>query len=222
MTSSVAELVLAERESQRGLRLLGAHPLDDPLQAVGVHQVEAPGLHADFPPLRTVENRPTNLPRQVTPLIGRDAELKHLRTLIASNPLVTTTGAGGVGKTRLTLEAGAQLLDGFADGAWLVELAAITDPVMVPSAVNTALGVDASTDQTPLAALISRVKRQGLLLLLDNCEHVIDAVAKLVEAVLAVAPKVRVVASSQEPLGIAGEQVFACPHSRYPRVRDDR
>jgi predicted ATPase/class 3 adenylate cyclase len=216
VTSSVAELLLAERESQGGLRLLGAHPLDDPLQAVGVHQVEAPGLRAEFPPLRTADNRPTNLPRQVTPLIGRNEEIERLRALIVSNTLVTITGTGGVGKTRLALEAGAQLLDGFADGVWLVELAAISDPVMVPGAVNSALGVDASTDQTPMAALISRVKRQELMLLLDNCEHVIDAVAQLVEAVLAVAPKVRVVTSSQEPLGIAGEQVFRLPSLALP------
>jgi predicted ATPase/class 3 adenylate cyclase len=217
VTSSAAELIAAERENRHTLRHLGAHPLDDPLQPVDVHQVDVPGLPHEFPPLRTTENRPTNLPRQPAPLIGRDAELERIRALLSQNPLVTVTGTGGVGKTRITLEAGARLLDRFPDGVWLVELAAISDSTLVPSAATNALAVDTSSAKTPQEALLSRLKHQHLLLLLDNCEHVIEAVASLVESLLAVAPNVRVLVSSQEPLGIAGEQVFRLPSLAVPK-----
>ncbi len=217
VTSSAAELVAAERENRHTLRHLGAHPLDDPLQPVGVHQVDVPDLPHEFPPLRTTENRPTNLPRQPTALIGRDAELERLRTLLSQNPLVTVTGTGGVGKTRITLEVGTRLLDRFPDGAWLVELAAISDATLVPGAVTTALDIDTSSAKTPLEAMVSRLKSQDLLLLLDNCEHVIDAVAAMVETLIAAAPKVRVLISSQEPLGIAGEQIFRLPSLGVPK-----
>ena len=217
VTSSAAELVAAERENRHTLRHLGAHPLDDPLQPVGVHQVDVPELPHEFPPLRTTENRPTNLPRQPTALLGRDAELERLRALLSQNPLVTVTGTGGVGKTRITLELGTRLLDRFPDGAWLVELAAISDATLVPGAVTTALHIDTSSAKTPLEAMVSRLKNQDLLLLLDNCEHVIDAVAAMVEALIAAAPKVRVLISSQEPLGIAGEQIFRLPSLGVPK-----
>jgi len=217
VTSSAAELVAAERENRHTLRHLGAHPLDDPLQPVGVHQLDVPGLPHEFPPLRTTENRPTNLPRQPTALIGRDAELERLHGLLSQNQLVTVTGTGGVGKTRITLEMGIRLLDRFPDGAWLVELAAISDAALVPGAVTTALHIDTSSAKTPVEAMVSRLRNQDLLLLLDNCEHVIDAVATMVEALIAAAPKVRVLISSQEPLGIAGEQIFRLPSLGVPK-----
>jgi predicted ATPase/class 3 adenylate cyclase len=217
VTSSAAELVAAERENRHMLRHLGAHPLDDPLQPVGVHQLDVPGLPHEFSPLRTTENRPTNLPRQPTALIGRDAELERLHTLLSQNQVVTVTGTGGVGKTRITLEMGLRLLDRFPDGTWLVELAAISDATLVPGAVTTALHIDTSSAKTPLDAMVSRLRNQDLLLLLDNCEHVIDAVATMVEALIAAAPKVRVLISSQEPLGIAGEQIFRLPSLGVPK-----
>jgi hypothetical protein len=150
VTSSVAELIEAEREQHHALRRLGAHALDDPLQPVVVHQVDVPGLPDDFPPLRTVENRRTNLPRQPSPLIGRAVDLARLISLLSQSALVTVTGPGGVGKTRIVLEAGAQLLDQFLDGVWLVQLAAISDPLLVASAATNALGVVTSSGKTSL------------------------------------------------------------------------
>ena len=217
VTSSASELIAAERENLHALRLLGTHTLDDPLQPVAVYQVDVPNLPHEFPPLRTIENRPTNLPRQPTPLIGRDAELGHVSELLSQHQMVTVTGTGGVGKTRITLEAGAKLLDRFPDGVWLVELAAISDASLVPGAVTTALGIDTSSAKTPLEAMLSRLRHQDLLLLLDNCEHVIEAAAAMVEALLAVAPRLRVLVSSQEPLGIAGEHIFRLPSLSVPK-----
>lgn len=216
VTPSVAELVVAERESRHTLHHLGAHPLDDPLQPVGVYQVDVPGQPHEFAPLRTIDLRPTNLPRQPTALIGRDDELARINTLLAENPLVTVTGTGGVGKTRITLEAGVRLLDRYPDGVWLVELAAISDASLVPGAVTTALGIDTSSAKTPLEAMVSRLRHQDLLLVLDNCEHVVEAVATMVEALLAATPKLRFLVSSQEPLGIAGEQIFRLPSLGVP------
>jgi predicted ATPase/class 3 adenylate cyclase len=218
VTSSAAELIGAERESRYALRHLGMHPLDDPMQPVAVYQVDVPSLPQHFPPLRTTETRPTNLPRQPTPLIGRETDFERLCALVAAHPLVTLTGAGGVGKTRLALEAGIQLLHDYSDGAWLVELAPLTDPAMVPGAVITALGIEAPGDRSPLQTLVGRLRNQEVLLLLDNCEHVIDAVAKLVESLLASAPRVRMLCSSQEPLGIADEQVFRLPSLTVPAI----
>ncbi len=216
VTSSAAELIGAERESRYALRRIGTHPLDDPMQHVAVYQVDVPSLPQHFPPLRTPENRPTNLPRQPTPLIGREMELERLCALVAANPLVTLTGTGGVGKTRLALEAGTQRLHDYSDGAWLVELAPVTDPATVPGTVITALGIEAPEDRSPLETLVGRLRHQEVLLLLDNCEHVIDAVAKLVESLLASAPRMTVLCSSQEPLGIAGEQIFRLPSLTVP------
>ena len=200
VTSSAAELIDAERESRYALRHLGTYPLDDPMQPVAIYQVDVPSLPQRFPPLRTTQTRPTNLPRQPTPLIGRQVDFERLCALVVANPLVTVTGSGGVGKTRLALEVGAHLLREFSDGAWLVELAAIIDPAMVPGAAIAALGIDPPEDSSPLETLVGRLRRQEALLLLDNCEHVIDAVANLVEPLLASAPRVRVLCSSQEPL----------------------
>lgn len=217
VTSSVAELIEAEREQCVQLRRLGAHALDDPLQPVVVHQVDVPGLPNDFPPLRTVENRRTNLPRQPSKLIGRAADLAHLTSLLSQSALVTVTGPGGVGKTRMVLEAGSQHLDRFADGVWLVQLAAISDPLLIASAAMNALGIVSSSGKTPQEALLARLKHSNLLLLLDNCEHLVAAVASLVQAVLAAAPNVRLLVSSQEPLGIDGEQVFRLPSLTVPK-----
>ena len=119
ITSSAAELITAERESAFVLRHVGTPALDDPSQPVDVYQVEVAGLPLDFPPIRTTPARPTNLPRQLTVLIGRDAELERVRAMLADSPLVTVTGTGGVGKTRVTLEAGDRMLGQFRDGVWL-------------------------------------------------------------------------------------------------------
>ncbi len=215
-TSASAELLAAEREVKEPLRLIGNHPLDDPQQPVSIHQVLIAGLPQDFPPLRTPETRPTNLPGHLTQLIGRAAELQAVRDLLANHRLVTLTGPGGVGKTRLAVEAGLELLPRFAHGTWIVELAPLSDAALVMSTVGTALRLDLSGNRTPRDILISHLQSQDILIVLDNCEHVIDAVAELIEAILGSAPRVRILASSQELIGLPGEQVLRVPPLEVP------
>ncbi len=157
-----------------------------------------------------------NLPRNLPALIGRDRDLAQLRALIAANRLVTVTGSGGVGKTRLVIEAGAACLAEFAAGVWLVEFAPLADADLVPTAVTSALGIEVPADRTATDVLISRMRDQRILLVLDNCEHVVGAVASLLEALLASAPSLKALVSSQELIGIAGEQVFRLPSLSVP------
>ena len=219
VTASAAELTVAERDHPHPLRLLGAHPLDDPSQPVGVYQVDAPGLRREFPSLRTSDARRTNLPHQATDLIGREAELAEVQQLLDAGRLVTLAGAGGVGKTRLALDAGAGRLDRHADGVWIVELAPIADSALVASTTATALRIESSGELEPLDLLVSRVRDKAMLLLVDNCEHVIQAVAQMVDALLAAAPGLHVLATSQEPLGVSGEQVLRVPSLSVPDER---
>lgn len=144
-------------------------------------------------------------------LIGRHRELAQLLTLIAGHRLATVTGPGGVGKSRLVIEAAWAGGAGFADGVWLVELAALADAALVPSAITAALGIDASAATDALIALRRQLGDRRLLIILDNCEHMIAAVATVLEAVLSAAPNVHALVSSQQSIGISGEHVLRLP-----------
>jgi predicted ATPase len=176
----------------------------------------APPAASAAPPMVNTALARDNLPRNLPALIGRDRELAQLRALIAANRLVTVTGSGGVGKTRLVAEAGAACLGEFAAGVWLVEFAPLADAALVPSAVTAALAMEIPANRPPTEVLISRLRDQQILLVLDNCEHVVGAVAALVETLLAAAPAVKVLLSSQELIGIQGEQVYRLPSLSVP------
>jgi predicted ATPase/DNA-binding winged helix-turn-helix (wHTH) protein len=151
---------------------------------------------------------PTNLPEPVSELIGRDVELDEIQDLSTSHRLVTLTGAGGIGKTRLGFEVARHLLPKFSDGVWAIELAPLSDPELVPVAVATVLGLElASGTATPLS-VATALRSKRLMLVLDNCEHVVDAAAQLAEALLRANPAARVIATSREPLRVEGERVF--------------
>jgi len=190
---------------------LGARRLRDVPTPVGVFQVRAPGLATDFPPLRALDTSPGNLRRATSSLIGRESELDDVQAAVKAHRLVTLTGVGGVGKTRLALEVAARLVDEFPDGVWFFELAAVTDPASVPDAVAAVLGITQqpgmSVSETVAAALEGRTR----LLVFDNCEHVRDAAADLVESILAQSATVRILATSREGLGIPDEQVWLVP-----------
>lgn len=181
--------------------------------------VEAPGTSpdaaAELPPSPRPANR-HNLPRSVEALIGRERKLSQLLELIASHRLVTVTGPGGVGKSRLVVDAAWACVDRFADGVWLVELASLADSSLVPSAITTALGISVPPSADPRAELVRQIGDRKLLIVLDNCEHVIDVVASLLDAVLAGAPNVHALVSSQELIGIAGEHVLRLPSLAVP------
>jgi predicted ATPase/DNA-binding winged helix-turn-helix (wHTH) protein len=159
---------------------------------------------------------PTNLPAPVSDFIGRETELRELRELLRHNRLVTVVGTGGIGKTRLGLEAARAMLEEFADGVWLAELAPLNDPELVASAINTALGLQSGAGRWTLERLAAALRGRRLLLVLDNCEHVIGAAAREAEALLRAVPGARILATSQEPLGIDGECTYRLSPLEFP------
>jgi predicted ATPase len=152
-----------------------------------------------------------NLPLQQTSFIGREHELVDVKQLLASRQLLTLTGAGGCGKTRLALQAAAEVTPAYEDGTWLVELAALADPGGVARAVATAVGLREVPDRPLGDVLIGFLRNKSLLLVVDNCEHVVDAVARLIDDVLRTCPRVRILATSREPLGCVGETTWRVP-----------
>jgi predicted ATPase len=189
---------------------LGEHRLRDLAAPTRLFQVRAPGLAVSFPPLRTLDRVPGNLPVMATSFIGRDQELKRLVELIREHRLVTLTGVGGVGKTRLAVQVAAELVLDFSDGVWLVELAPVADPDAVPDVVATALGVTALSG-TVTDSIVNALAGRRLLLVVDNCEHVLDAVAPLLATIVAATSSVTVLATSREALGVAGEHRWPVP-----------
>jgi hypothetical protein len=190
---------------------LGPRRLRDVLVPVGVFQVRAPGLATEFPPLRALDTSPGNLRSQTTSFIGREAETAELQDAVKSHRLVTLTGVGGVGKTRLATETAACLADEFSDGVWFFDLAAVTDSTAVPDAVAAVLGITQQPGKTVADSVAAALEGRVRLLVLDNCEHVLDAAADLVEAILAQSAPVRILATSREGLGVADEQLWLVP-----------
>jgi predicted ATPase len=190
---------------------LGPRRLRDLPTPVQVFQVRATGLRTEFPALRALDASPGNLRAATTSFIGRESEVAELQAAVKAHRLLTLTGVGGVGKTRLAREVAERLHDEFPDGVWVFELAAVADPAAVPDAVAAVLGItqqpDKSVSESVAAALEGRVR----LLVLDNCEHVCDAAADLVEAILAHSATTKIVATSREGLGVADEQLWLVP-----------
>src|ERR1700761_5759022 len=190
---------------------LGPRRLRDLPTAVGVFQVRAAGLRTEFPALRALDTSPGNLRPAPTSFIGRESEVAELLAVVKAHRLVTLTGVGGVGKTRLALEVAARLVDEFPDGVWLFELAAVTDPAAVPDAVAAVLGITQQPGKTVAASVAAALEGRVRLLVLDNCEHVLDAAADLIEAILAASATTKIVATSREGLGIADERLWPVP-----------
>lgn len=183
---------------------VGTHRLRDLDEPEHLWQVLHPALPEDFPRVRGLGGQAHNLPAQRSSLIGRESDLARLVDTAELHRVITLTGTGGVGKTRLAVEAAATLLDRFAE-VWFVELSGVSDPSDVDVAVAHALDLGAVVE--PVAAILQRVARDRTLLVLDSCEHVVDGVASLIDEVTRSVPSVAVLATSREPLGLAGEQV---------------
>jgi predicted ATPase/class 3 adenylate cyclase len=190
---------------------LGPRRLRDVPTPIGVFQVRAPGLRAEFPPLRALDTSPGNLRRAATTFIGRESEVAELQAAVKAHRLVTLTGVGGVGKTRLAVEVAARLVDEFPDGVWFFELAAVADPAAVPDAVAAVLGIIQQPGKTVANSVAAALEGRVRLLVFDNCEHVVDSVADLVEAILAESATVTILATSREGLGVSDEQLWRVP-----------
>jgi predicted ATPase/class 3 adenylate cyclase len=202
------------------LRSLGRHRLRDLLREEEVFQLDVDGLTGDFPPLRSLSAKHHNLPVQLTTFIGREAQLERVGDLIGAHRLVTIVGPGGCGKTRLALEVATTLLDRAADGVWLVDLAPLREPPDVASAVALAVGAREAPPEPVEATILRAIADRSMVLLLDNCEHVLDTVAPLAETLLRSTEGLTVLATSREPLGIVGEQLYRIPPMAFPAEAD--
>lgn len=190
------------------LRQLGTVTLRDIKEPLVVYQAVADELQSDFRPLRTLETPPNNLPLQTSSFIGRHADVLRLQELLERHALVTIGGAGGMGKTRLALETASAILNERKDGSWFVDFASIVDERLVGSAILSAIGAEHSAEGAQLDALIEYLRRRETLLVLDNCEHVVGEVARIVPAILQRCPGVAILATSRERLDVSGEAVY--------------
>ena len=190
---------------------LGEHRLRDLQAAVHLFQVDAAGRSSVFPPLRSLDAYRSNLPYELSSFVGRSAQLRDLVELLRGSRVVSIVGVGGVGKTRLGLQVGSDLLPDYPDGVWLCELAAVLDPADLPDAVAAAAGYIPPQGVPVAEGLLRFLERRHLLLILDNCEHLVSAVAEFVAATTARAPHLSVLATSREALGIRGEHSFPLP-----------
>jgi predicted ATPase/class 3 adenylate cyclase len=195
---------------------LGLRRLKDLTEPEHVWQLDVVGLQANFPPLSSLDARPNNLPVQLTRLIGRDEDVDELKALIAARRLVTLLGSGGVGKTRLALQAVAELVDLYPDGVWFADLAPISDPELVSSVVAQTLGMSQAHDRRVDEAIVDWLKRRKIVLVLDNCEHLVETVARLADAIMRSCPDIRILATSRQALGLDGEVVHRLPSLAVP------
>ncbi|MDX1613721.1 MAG: adenylate/guanylate cyclase domain-containing protein [Candidatus Promineifilaceae bacterium] len=213
VSSATAELIRDRLPTGVSLTDLGRQRLPDLARPEHVFQLVHPSLPADFPPLPSASAGPHNLPERLTSFVGRQRELEEIGRLLTDEGvrerLVTLTGPGGTGKTRLALETAGALLGQFPDGIWLIELAPLADPQQVAAAVAEPLGLSEQPGGRPLPVkLADHLQRQRVLLILDNCEHLIEACARLADTLLRACPQLRILASSREALGIAGERAY--------------
>ena len=222
VSHTTRELLAEEPLDDVALRALGAHRLKDLTQPETLFQLVAEGLDDEFPPLDTLDTRPTNLPTQPTPLIGRDRELAQVRDRLRSGEvaILTLTGPGGTGKTRLALHAAADSVGAFPSGTFFVALAPVSDPELVLPTIAQVLGLRVPRGRALMQVLAEHLAERRLLLVLDNVEHVVaaaPAIAKLVAA----APALTVLATSRQPLHVSGERVFPVPPLELPVVDGD-
>ncbi len=216
VSGTTAALAADDLPSGSELIDLGEHRLRDLDRPEHVWQLVAAGLRREFPPLRSMSPRATNLPLEATSFVGRERELADIARLLATSRLVTLVGVGGTGKTRLALQAAADQIDRQRDGAWLVELAPLADADLVPAEIGRALRVQAAGGQSSLDALVDYLRSKQVLLILDNCEHLIGTVADVAHRLLGSCPALSVLTTSREPLGVDGESLFAVPSLALP------
>ena len=218
VSETAAALVRDWLPAGAGLADLGVHHLKDLGRPERIFQLTAAGLQGEFPPLRSLGNPAmlNNLPAQLATFIGRGREAAEVRALVESSRLVTLTGAGGAGKTRLGLQVAADLLDGTGDGVWLVELAAVTDGSGVAAAIAAALRIVMQPGRPVLEVLLDALAPQDVLIVVDNCEHLIGGCATAAEAIVRSCPRVHLLATSREPLGIGGEVIYRVPSLSLP------
>jgi predicted ATPase/class 3 adenylate cyclase len=214
---------LAHSELPAGASLfdLGSHRLKDLTEPEQVWQLTIAELQTEFPALRSLDTLPNNLPIQRTTFRGREHDLEEVKSLLGQHKLLTLVGSGGVGKTRLALQVGAEVLDHNPDGVWLIDFAPITDPELVSSVIAKEIGMAQVEGRRVDESIPQWLRRKKLLLILDNCEHVLEPVAAIADAIIGSCPDVRMLATSRQALGVSGEQVMRLASLDVPhRIAD--
>ncbi len=215
LVSAATRELCGDRADPAEFRDLGEHHLTGLSRVERIYQVEEPGHSEEFPPLRT-EATPTNLPAALKPLLGREAELAELRSGLDEARLLTVTGAGGAGKTTLAVEAARRRMEAHPGGVWFFELASLTDGARVATEMLGTMRRPAPAGRDPEDVVVGTLATQQALLLIDNCEHLVEDVGRLVAKILRAAPRVKVLATSREPLGVGGERVWRIPTMGVP------
>jgi predicted ATPase/class 3 adenylate cyclase len=216
LSNPSAELVRGELPAAVTLRDMGEHRLKGLVNLEHLWQLVTPDLRQDFPPLATLNAIPNNLPVQLTSFIGRETDITEVKQLLSASRLVTLTGSGGAGKTRLSLQVAAEVIDDFAQGVWFVELAPLTDPTLIPQTAASVLGLREEQGRPLTAILADYLQAKTALLILDNCEHLIAVCAQFADTLLHAAPQVKILASSREVLDIGGEAAYRVPSLSIP------
>lgn len=216
LAHSTSELVRDALPAGVSLRDMGQHHLKGLLQPENLWQVVAPDLPADFPALSSLSSPTNNLPTQLTTFIGRERQLKDAQEKLNAARLLTLVGPGGTGKTRLSLQIAAEQLEHFQDGVWLVELAPVADPAFIVSAIASVFEIREAQGVPLINLVIDYLRAKQLLLVLDNCEHLVEASARIADQLLHACPKLKIVASSREALGIDGETIYRVPSLSLP------
>lgn len=219
VTQATYELVQDDLPHGVTLRDMGEHRLKDLVRAEHIYQLIAPGLQEHFPRLKTLSALPNNLPIQRTSFVGREKEMTEVRRLLSAHRLVTLTGPGGTGKTRLALQVASELLESFEDGVWLIELAPLADPLLIPQTVANTIGASETPGKPIVQTLVEYLHSRSLLLIFDNCEHLLDDSFELIDTLLNACPDLRVLTTSREILGASGEANFRCPSLAVPSSR---
>jgi len=202
-----------------GLRDLREHRLKDLARPQRIFQVVVGDMASEFPPLRSLNSLPNNLPLQLTSFLGRTREMADIKALLRQSRLVTLTGAGGAGKTRLALQVGADVLEEYGDGVWVVELAPLADSILVPQTLAAVLNLREQPGRAVEATIIDYLRPRHLLLVWDNCEHLLTACASLAEKLMRTCPKLHLLATSREGLAIGGEVTYRVPSLGVPDPR---
>ncbi|HLO17204.1 MAG TPA: adenylate/guanylate cyclase domain-containing protein, partial [Anaerolineales bacterium] len=216
LSSVTAELAREHLPPDVSLLDLGEHRLKDLIRPEEIFQLLASDLPNTFPALKSLNFLPNNLPSQLTSFIGREREMQEAQKLLSSARLLTFIGPGGTGKTRLSLQLAADQLSEFKDGVWFVELAPLADPAFIISTIAAVLDLHEVQGISLLSIVIDYLRAKQLLFILDNCEHLIEAIAQIADQLLHACPQLKIIASSREALGIAGETVYRVPSLSLP------
>jgi predicted ATPase len=218
LLSAVTAGLIESHLRQAGAELvnLGVHRLKDLERPEFVHQLNVADARIVFPPLKSLDALPNNLPAQTTSFIERDHDIAEISGLLESHRVVTLVGSGGVGKTRISLQVGADRIERCEDGVWFVELASLTDPALLPSAIASAMSLRPPSEADRVTALVRLLRSRRILLILDNCEHVLRDVATIASAIARGCPHVTILATSRQPLGISAEVTYRIPSLLVP------